>query len=211
MKNAVTLLTTLYLVLFARGCKPESSFNEYNFLKRSEARKCRLPLRLLPSPPLSSLVCCVVRDATDLGQKRHNANVSPVIKLIILRNYFFVALTADTTLSTRAMAESVSVHGKVNEINDSESETQSDGYHGTSDEEDTNHSDDNGETKKRPDQDRSQTPHRRKPNKKRARDEPEEEEADEGMKRDERRAANRLSAFQSRQRRKSIISDLQVR
>jgi hypothetical protein len=108
------------------------------------------------------------------------------------------------------MAESVSVHDKVNKINDSESETQSDGYQGTSDEEDTNQADDNDEKKKRPDQGRSQTPQRRKSNKKRARDEPEEEEADEGMKRNERRAANRLSAFQSRQRRKSIISDLQV-
>ncbi|GAX19279.1 hypothetical protein FisN_4Lh146 [Fistulifera solaris] len=124
---------------------------------------------------------------------------------------FLVALKAYSTLSTSAMAESVSVSvpDKVNEINDSESETQSDRYHGTSDEEDTNHAGDNDEKAKLPDQDRSQTPQRRESNKKRTRDESEEEEADEGMKRDERRAANRLSAFQSRQRRKSIISDLQ--
>lgn len=49
------------------------------------------------------------------------------------------------------------------------------------------------------------------PAKKRARNELDGEEISEEIKKEERRAANRLSAFHSRQRRKSIIADLQVR
>ena len=108
------------------------------------------------------------------------------------------------------MAESVSLHDKVNEIVDSESETQSDGSHGSSDEEDNDRTVDTGEKKPSAEQAGSWVQKRRNSNKKRTRDDSEGDEAGDGMKRDERRAANRISAFQSRQRRKSIISDLQV-
>lgn len=104
------------------------------------------------------------------------------------------------------MAESIS-SVRANETRDSASETQSDCDRCTgqaSNDEDNNFAVKQDGKKISPEQTTS-------PNRKRGRNESEEDETNEELKRNERRAANRLSAFQSRQRRKSIIADLQVR